>query len=170
MRKIVIFIASSLDGFIARKNGDIDWLFTDEDYGYTKFYESIDTILMGRKTYEKISEFGDYPYKTKKAYVFSNSFNLTKDEDISFVGENIVDFTKKLQLSEGKGIWLVGGSEIIKLLLKSKVVNEIIISIQPIILGDGIPLFLKFDKPTELSLKNCINFNSGLVQLHYEVL
>ena len=82
---------------------------------------------MGRKTYERISEFGEYPYKNKKAYVFSNSFNLTKDEEIGFVGENIVDFTKKLQLSEGKGIWLVGGSEIIKLLLKSKVVNEIII-------------------------------------------
>ena len=125
---------------------------------------------MGRKTYERISEFGEYPYKNKKAYVFSNSFNLTKDEEIGFVGENIVDFTKKLQLSEGKGIWLVGGSEIIKLLLKSKVVNEIIISIHPIILGDGIPLFLKFDKPTYLSFKNCINFNSGLVQLHYEVL
>lgn len=170
MRQVVIFIASSLDGFIARRNGDVDWLFTDEDYGYTEFYESIDTVLMGRKTYDKIAEFDQYPYLAKKSYVFSKSFNPNKYDSVTFVSENLVKFTQQLRLSEGKDIWLVGGSEIIKLFVKSKMIDEIIVSIHPLILGDGIPLFLNNDEQINLKLKNCINFSTGLVQLHYEIL
>ncbi|MDQ3909707.1 MAG: hypothetical protein M3232_04815 [Thermoproteota archaeon] len=71
MRKIKLYIASSLDSYIASEGGGIDWLFTDEDYGYEKFYDSIDAILVGRKTYDQSLKFDEYPYKGKKVYVFT---------------------------------------------------------------------------------------------------
>lgn len=82
MRKIILFIASSLDGFIARESGDIDWLPKNTDSGYNDFYKSIDTVIMGKKTYNQVLTFGDYPYKDKKSYVFTRNNDLTKDENI----------------------------------------------------------------------------------------
>ena len=85
MRKIILFIASSLDGYIARENGDIDWLPETGSSGYDDFIKSVDTVVMGKKTYDQVLTFGGYPYKDKKSYVFTRNKNLTKDEDIEFV-------------------------------------------------------------------------------------
>jgi dihydrofolate reductase len=175
MRRIKMFIASSLDGFIAREDGSIDWLFTDDDYGYQEFYESVDAVIMGRKTFEKGLELGGgiNPTKDKKNYVFSRNQQslggMEKDDEVEFVGKDVRKFVEQLVDSSGKDIWLVGGSEIISILLKADLLHDIIISIHPKILGKGIPLFKNTEKEMNLKMINCKAFDSGLVQSHYTI-
>ena len=170
-----MFIASSLDGFIAREDGSIDWLFTDDDYGYQEFYESVDAVIMGRKTFEKGLELGGgiNPTKDKKNYVFSRNQQslggMEKDDEVEFVGKDVRKFVEKLVDSSGKDIWLVGGSEIISILLKADLLHDIIMSIHPKILGKGIPLFKNTEKEMNLKMINCKAFDSGLVQLYYTI-
>lgn len=168
MRKIILFIADSLDGYIAREDGDVSWLFTDQDYGYTPFLAGIDTVLMGRKTYDKLFDLGEYPYKDKKGFVFTREEGK-KGEYAEFVTGDIASFTKELKESEGKDIWLVGGGEIITLFLEHRLLDEIMLFIHPIIIGRGIPLLLPSDKESILELKRTESFSSGLTLLHYEV-
>ena len=169
MRKIVLFIASSLDGFIAREDGGIDWLFSDGDYGYSKFFKSVDTVIMGRKTYEVSLTFGDYPYNGKKVYVFTRKKSIRPDGNAEFVSDP-VSLCKKLKKLPGKNIWLVGGSEIVSVLINAGLVDEIILSTHPIILGSGIPLFNCIKKEIKMRLVKSVKFGSGLLQAHYVVL
>ena len=170
-----MFIASSLDGFIAREDGSIDWLFTDDDYGYQEFYESVDAVIMGRKTFEKGLELGGgiNPTRNKKNYVFSRNQQslggMEKDDEVEFVGKDVRKFVEKLVDSSGKDIWLVGGSEIISILLKADLLHDIILSIHPKILGKGIPLFKNTEKEMIRKMVNSKAFDSGLVQLHYTI-
>jgi dihydrofolate reductase len=171
MRKVKLFIASSLDCYIAREDGGIDWLFTDADYGYTKFYDSIDTIIMGRKSYDQSLTFDEYPYKGKKVYVFTHKkVRKNNKQDVEYIDTNIQDFVASLTQSIGKDIWLIGGGEIISVLLNAGLVDEIILSIHPIILGTGIPLLRNIQKEVNLKLENSLSFESGLTQLSYQVL
>lgn len=175
MRKIKLYIASSLDSFIAGENGTIDWLFSDADYGYAEFYNSIDTIFVGRKTYEQSLTFEEYPYKGKKVYVFTHNAKKQKDKytsDIEYIDRDIPEFVRGLiqQPVSNRDIWLLGGGEIVSLFLNADLVHEIILSIHPIILGKGIPLFNKIKKLVKLRLVKSSQFESGLVQLHYRVL
>ena len=102
MRKIKLFIASSLDGYIAKENGSVSWLPENADSGYGPFYSSIDTVLMGKKTYEQILTFGKYPYKDKTSYVFTRNTNQKKkDENVEFTSD-IEKFTEELISSSGK--------------------------------------------------------------------
>jgi dihydrofolate reductase len=168
MGEIVLFIASSLDGFIAAPDGSVDWLFTDNDYGYHDFFASVDTVIMGRKTYTQILEFGAYPYEGKKGFVLTRSHVPERDENVTFMGENIPDLIDALRQSPGKNIWLVGGGEIIKLFVQHHWIDRIILSIHPVILGDGMPLFLPTKaQPQWLKLQWVETFDSGLVQLSY---
>ena len=176
MRKIKLYIASSLDSYIAGENGNIDWLFSDSDYGYAKFYDSIDTILIGRKTYDQSLTFEEYPYKGKKVYVFTRSTEEKENKnvtyDVEYIDEDIPSFARLLiqQSSvEKKDIWLLGGGEIVSILLNAGLVDEIILSIHPIILGKGVPLFPSIKKRVKLQLQQSIPFKSGLVQLCYYV-
>ncbi len=179
MRKIKLYIASSLDSYIASEGGGIDWLFTDEDYGYEKFYDSIDAILVGRKTYDQSLKFDEYPYKGKKVYVFTHKANAEKknkknenSHDIQYIDNDIPGFVRRLiQQSVGdKGIWLVGGGEMVLIFLNADLVDEIVLSVHPIILGKGIPLFNNIKKRINLQLLKSIPFESGLVQLCYCIL
>jgi dihydrofolate reductase len=172
VRKVKLFIASSLDCYIAREDGGIDWLFTDADYGYTKFYDSIDTIIVGRKSYDQSLTFDEYPYKDKKVYVFTRKKvrKNNKEHDIEYIDTNIQDFVTSLTQSIGKDIWLLGGSEVVSALLNAGLVDEIILSIHPIILGRGIPLLRNIQKEVNLKLENSLSFDSGLTQLCYKVL
>ncbi|MBD2295567.1 dihydrofolate reductase [Anabaena sphaerica FACHB-251] len=169
MRKICLFIASSLDGYIATKSGDIDWLFTDQDYGYSEFFNKIDTLIMGNKTYQQILGFGEYPYPGKEAFVFSSTQHGEKDDHVTFVGEDLKNFISKLCQSSGGDIWLVGGSQVINYFLENKFLDEIIIAIHPILLGEGIPLFSgNNSKITQrLDLIDVKTYSSGLVQVYY---
>ena len=168
MRKVILFIASSLDGYIAREDGTIDWLFTDGDYGYKQFYDSVDTLLLGRKTYDQVLEFTKSPFEKKRCFVFTRQSNITNDHNLQFVNDPI-ERVKQLIRSSGKDMWLVGGSEIISVLLNADLINEIILSVHPIILGSGIPLFRSIQKLSCLRFLNSKTFESGLVQLHYEL-
>jgi len=167
MGKIILYIASSLDGYIARENGDVDWLPINSDSGYDNFYKSIDTVIMGKKTYDQILTFGDYPYKGKKSYVFTRNDSLTKDENVEFVS-NVEEFSRNLVSSKGN-IWLVGGSELFSAFLEHKLVDEIILSIIPTVLGKGIPLFQNINQEANLKLIKTTEY-SGFVELTYKVL
>jgi dihydrofolate reductase len=168
-----MFIASSLDGFIAREDGSVDWLFTDDDYGYQEFYQSVDAVIKGRKTFEKGLELGGgiNPTKDKKNYIFSKnrrpSNGKAKGDEVEYIDYDVIEFVEKLVYSSGKDIWLVGGSEIISILLKANLLHDIILSIHPKILGKGIPLFKNIWKEMNLKLINCKAYHSGLIQLHY---
>ena len=95
MRKVILFIGSSLDGYIAREDGTIDWLFTDGDYGYKQFYDSVDTVLVGRKTFNQVLEFSKSPFEKKKCYVFTKQSSLENTQNIQFVN-NIVETVRYL--------------------------------------------------------------------------
>lgn len=169
-RKIVLYIASSADAYIAGPNHEIDWLYHDQDYGYQDFYNSIDTTLMGMLTYQKILDMGgDFHFPDKTNYVFTKNSNRDKAEYVNFVHENIVDFVKNLKSQDGKDIWLVGGGVINTLFLNNKLIDKIVLSIHPIIVGNGIPLFTKEAQLTHYETKSSSSFNSGLVQIVMEL-
>ncbi len=167
MRKVILFIAASLDGFIAGRSGEIGWLFTDQDYGYVEFLRTIDVVVMGRKTYEQVLTFGKYPYKGIEGYVFSRSRAGAKDENVTFFSGDVSKLIQSLKAKPGKDIWLMGGSEMIRPFLEQDLVDEFVISIHPIILGDGIPLFRTPIPTRELHLTDCKGFDTGLVQVTY---
>lgn len=165
--KIILFIASSLDGFIAKENGGIDWLFSDNDYGYKEFYNSIGSILIGAKTYRQALTFGEYPFKDKKVYVFTRQPNLQPVENELFIDGNIIEFTRKLKEKRAKNIWLVGGGEINGIMLEAGLIDEVIISVHPVVLGKGIPLFSNVNSLKKMKFVSMESYPSGLVQMKY---
>jgi len=167
VRKIKLFIAASLDGYIAREDGSIDWLPQSGNSGYDEFYKTVDTVIMGRKTYAQVLTFGKYPYQDKKSYVFTRHVDSKKDENVEFVFET-EKFVKELVSSSGKDIWLVGGAEIVSYFLNHSFVDEIILSVVPVVLGKGIPLFKNIKKDTQLELIKTVEYDK-LVELHYKV-
>ena len=168
MRRIILFIACSLDGFIAGPNGEIGWLFSDQDYGYNDFFASVDTVLMGRKTFELAESFAEYPYKGKRCVVFTRHKSNAVRHGVEF-SASPVEFTKTLPGSQGKDIWLVGGGEIVSLFLANGLVDEIRLFVHPIILGNGIPLFKGISKKIGMELVEVKSYSSGLAELHYLV-
>jgi dihydrofolate reductase len=167
MSKLILYIATSLDGQIARKFGEVDWLFTDQDYGYTDFYNSIDRLIMGRNTYDQIQTFGDYPYPDKQSFVFSQISYISPYPYVTFVNHDLIEFVNSLKKTEGQDIWLVGGAKIAQCCLANHLVDKLILSIHPIILGDGIPLFTSSLPYLDLKLAYAQTFATGLVQLTY---
>jgi len=168
MRKIILFIASSLDGYIAKENGDIDWLPENTTSGYDDFYKSIDTVIMGKKTYDQVLTFGDYPYKDKKSYVFTRNNDYSKDENTKFVYD-VDKLVKDIISNSGTNIWLIGGAEIISTFVNLGFVDEIILSIIPVILYKGIPLFKNIQREVKLELIKTTDYDA-LVELHYKIL
>jgi len=164
MRKIILNIATSLDGFIARKNGSVDWLpkidNTEEDFGIKEFLDSVGTVVLGNTTYKQYKA----PYPNKKCFVFSRK-NSGKENNITYVNNNAKDFLKSLNEEDGN-VWLVGGADIVKEFLKDNLIDEFIITIIPVVLGEGIPLFRDGEHP--LKLLNSKSYDSGVVQLHYQ--
>lgn len=158
----------SLDGYISRKNGSIDWLdkfnASGEDMGYMEFVKSIDTVVMGNTTYQQILGFDcDYPYKNQKGYVFSSK-RSGKDENVTFVSGDIKGFVDKL---EGN-IWLVGGANLVDQFLKYNLIDEFILFTMPILLGSGIKLFDGTNKELSLIIKKTKAYKSGVIETHYE--
>lgn len=170
VRKIVYFVTSSLDGFIARPNGAIDWLIQaegDEDFGFSRFLESIDTVIQGRHTYEHVLSFGPYPYANQKNYVFSRK--LLQCQHAEIVRQPVADFVRWLRIQPGKDIWLVGGGQLAAAFLEAGVIDELKVFIQPILLGEGIPLVGHIGRDTRLTVKHSHAFRQGLVQIDFEV-
>ncbi len=167
MSKIIVYIATSLDGYIAREDGSIDWLPESAESGYDAFYKSIDTVIMGKTTYDQVLTFGEYPYKDKKSYVFTTT-NQKKNENVEFVSD-VNKFVKDRFNGMGKNIWLVGGAQIITSFLKQKAVDEIIVTIIPVILGKGLSLFKNTESEIKLELIKTKKY-AQLVDLHYRIL
>jgi len=169
MRKLKHFIATSLDGYIATPTGGVDWLFHDQDYGYSEFIAGIDTVIMGRKTYETSISFGEDVYPGKKAYVFSRTRPISHNRNYTFVVEQKpADFVKQLLAEPGLDVWLVGGGEITRELLDAGLIDHFVVSVHPVLLGDGIPLFPRGFARTQLKHTRTIPYSTGLVQSHYD--
>jgi dihydrofolate reductase len=175
MRRIILYIAASLDGYIARTDGNLDWLtdkkynIPDEDFGYTAFMQTIDTTLMGHSTYKAVLGLEmPFPYSDKKNYVFSRSEHADT-EHASFVKDNPVEFIEKLKEQDGKDIWLIGGGQLNSQVLNAGLLDEIILTYIPIILGKGIKLFSDEANEHKLKLKPTEGnqYRNGFVQLKY---
>lgn len=171
-RKLVVFIAASLDGYIATKEDSLDWLFKVEgegDNGYSEFYETVDTVVMGKRTYDWLmnENLKEFPYKNKECYVYTRSA-MEDTENVKFVNGDVKEFVENLKRKNGENIWIVGGGELLQSFIQEKLIDEFIITIAPIILGSGISLFREGDYQVDLSLLGTKNFNQ-FVELHYEV-
>lgn len=169
--RLIFYGAISVDGFLARENHSLDWLIGTEgefDTGYEEFYESIDTILMGRKTYEQIlALMDDFPYKDKKCYVFSRTTHGS-NENVEFIDADITDLAKSLKEESGKRIWIVGGGEVLYPLLQERLVDEFFIQVAPTIIGRGIPLFIPGETENALRLLEVKQYKQ-FAELHYEL-
>lgn len=165
MRKILLNLCTSIDGFIEGANGEIDWCFTDQDYGMKDFLNRIDTIFIGRKSYEQLKEMAADAFSDKEMVVFTkNEDYLCKDRVFS---KGIASLIQSELASEGKDIWLFGGAELTNELLSYDLVHEMIISVHPLILGGGKPLFNSTGSRIHFELKDARTYSSGLVQQHY---
>jgi dihydrofolate reductase len=171
MRLIKYFVASSLDNFISRKDGSVDWLFMDQDYGMAEFFASVDVAAVGRKTYQKMLELmPQSPFSPGiKHYVFSRSLQSTPYEHVELVPGDTRGWAERVRSQPGKDIWLVGGGELVRDFLQQRLVNEIGIAIHPRLLGEGIPLFSTPYPETELELVRSKQYPSGLLQVFYRV-
>ena len=167
MRKVVLNLAVTLDGFIAGPNGEYDWCLTDDDYGMTDFLNSIDATLMGGRSYRVIADYGA-PYPELTNYVFTRTERNSPHDNVVFVSEEIPDFVRSLKLKKGKNIWLFGGSEIIHPLILEDLVDEMMLAIHPVLLGGGLRLFKGLDERKSFRLSDSITYPSGLVQLIYK--
>ena len=170
--KISVYIAMSIDGYIARKDGSIDWLeqghVGDEDYGFKKFFNSIDALVLGRNTYETVSAFDKWPYTGKRVIVLSDTLKEVRMETELFSGP-LTHLISMLHSDGIQHVWVDGGITISKF-LEAGLVDHITISIIPVILGSGIPLFSFMNIEQVCRFISTQSFPSGLVQLQYEVI
>ena len=174
MRKITFGGANSLDNYFARKDHSVDWLmWTNEVAEVTgEFWKTIDTILMGRKTYEvalKQSKGKSNPYHGIKSYVFSRTLKRSEDESVEIVSTDAAEFVRKLKQEEGKDICVMGGGDFAKTLFEADLIDEIGFNIHPVLLGQGIPLFHEMTRQINLELINCKTFKNGCVLVTYKV-
>lgn len=173
MRKIVVYIATSADGFIARPDGSVDWLNRPRgagDYGMGAFRRSIDAILLGRKTYEFGLKYGARFGERPKHYVFSrNVTGLVRAPGVEFINEEPATFAKRLRGQPGKNIWMMGGASLIGAFIDQDQIDEFIIHVIPTLIGEGIPLLNPRRREIQLSLRSWKHFSDGVVRLHYLV-
>ncbi|RRB07425.1 dihydrofolate reductase family protein [Larkinella rosea] len=167
MRKVKLYIASSIDAYIAGPNGEIDWLFTEGEFGYNAFMETIDTTLMGHDTYKLVAGFNDFPYKNQTNYVFTRNPTTPEAPYVQFVSEDVASFVEQLKQQDGKDIFLIGGGQINAILLEAGLIDELQVFVHPIILGKGIPMFQPTSKPDVWQFVETKAFECGLVELHY---
>lgn len=174
MRKLSLFIAASLDGYIAKPNDDLSFLKLvekeGEDYGYAAFTAGIDTIILGRKTYDYVlREIGTSHYDNgqRDVYVITRTAQPPKGRTTFYTG-NLNDLVQQLKSGRGKNIYCDGGAEIINTLLQHDLIDEFIISIIPVLVGNGTRLFKDNRPEQQLEFINAKSFESGLIQLHYQ--
>ena len=178
-RKIIVYIATSADGFIARPDGSVDWLDRPRpkgNYGMGAFYKSIDAVLWGRKTcdialdFQKKGVTGSAFDTRVKNYVFTRSLlQSPAPAGVEFVSEPIKAFATRLREKKGKDIWMMGGAGIIASFLDEGEIDELILSVIPTLIGEGIPLIAPRHRTVPLTLVSCTKFTDGVVKLHYSV-
>ncbi len=173
-RRVILDLAVTLDGFIEGKNGEVDWCMMDSEMGFINFLNQIDTILYGRKSYDLWGQFTPGNSDTdiekemwelvhsKEKYVFSRT-----QKGQNFIGNNIAEEVKSLKNKPGKDIWLYGGASLITTFINLGLVDEFRLSVHPVILGEGKPLFIDVKQRLNLKMIHTRKFSSGVVQLIY---
>lgn len=175
MRKLILGLAITLDGYIEGRNGEYDWCFTDQDYGLNEFFKRVDALFMGRKSYEMMQQYANpdtgemipgMPKMTE--YVFSNTLTSVKPGSLLISGDSMAQ-VRTIKAQPGKDIWLFGGASLTDALLKEGLVDEIWMSVHPILLGNGKRLFQEQNHRTQLTLLESKTYETGLVSLRYRV-
>jgi dihydrofolate reductase len=171
MRKVILGLAVSLDGFIEGPSGEYDWCFTDQDYGMSEFFAEIDSTFVGRKTFEMMQQMPDqgeagFPKLTE--YVFSNSLERVNGDTVLIKGD-IREQVMDIKRQHGKHIWLFGGAGLTTSLMNLGLVDELWLSVHPVLLGSGKPLFSELNNRITLQLLDSKTYNTGLVSLRYTI-
>ena len=173
-RNVIVHIATSADGYIARPDGDLEWLTSrpkpEGFYGLSAFMGSIDTKLIGRKTYEMSRRLGAKFDSTNPTIVFSRHAQpIDLPSGVQWVKGGIGKFVSRLREQPGKDIWLMGGGELIASFLDENAIDEFVMTVVPVFIGDGIPLIARRHRHVPLDLQSVERFEDGVVQLHYRV-
>lgn len=174
MRKVTFGGANSLDNFIARKDEAVDWLLWSKEANsiMAAFWKTIDTIVMGRKTYEvalKHSKGHGNPYANMDTYVFSRTLKKSADREVEIISSDAAEFIHDLKKREGRDICVMGGGLLAKSLFEADLIDEIGFNIHPVLLGAGIPLFHEMEHQIDLELLECKAFKNGCVYVSYRV-
>ena len=171
MRLVTFGVANSLDNFIARHDGAVDWLVWDDEVAaITKeFWKTIDTVVMGRKTYEVAARSGGGAYPGVKNYVFSRTLKQPRSKKVEVISQDAADFVRRLKSEPGKGICVMGGGELARSLFQARLIDEVGLNIQPVLLGDGIPLFYEMEEQLDLELLEHKRLRNGGLFVFYRV-
>ena len=172
MRTLKYYVASTLDGFIAHEDGSFDGFAWDDEVvaDFLDSYNEFDIVLMGRKTYEVgLKEGKTSPYPMMQQYLFSRSLPKSPDDNVTLVSGHAIDLVRTLKNQNGKAIWLCGGSNLASQLLSEKLIDEVVIKLNPVIFGSGIPLFEKSITQTQLICQNIKKYECGILLIHYHV-
>ncbi len=174
MGNLILYIAASLDGFIARRDGAVDWLDSfnqpGEDYGYKALLERIGTIVMGGNTYRQVLGFGVWPYAEQRAIIVTTQpLENPPGENIHAFAGDVGELVRREKEHSSKDIWLIGGGQLIGAFLAQRLVDEYMISWIPVFLGSGIPLSSGVDVDTSMRLIGETSFSNGVLQAHYSV-
>ena len=169
-RKLILYIATSLDGYIAKPNDDLDFLNIvqkeGEDYGYSAFISTVDTVIVGRKTYDWVLKQTDFPHADKNTYIITRTERTSVGRTTFYTG-NLKELVSQLKSEKGETIFCDGGAEIVNELLNDQLIDEWIISVIPILVGNGTRLFKDGRSEQQLELISIQSYDTGLVQLHY---
>jgi dihydrofolate reductase len=171
MRKVIFGGANSLDNYFARKDDAVDWLLWGEEVRSisTEFWKTVDTVVMGRRTYEVALRSGTTSFPMVKNYVFSSTMKESTDKKVEIISEDAADFVQNLKNQKGKDICVMGGGLLAKSLLDANLIDEIGLNIHPVLLGSGIPIFHEMKKQINLELLDCKPFKNGCVFVSYRV-
>ncbi|MGE5423793.1 MAG: dihydrofolate reductase family protein [Syntrophothermus sp.] len=171
-RRVIIYVATSLDGYIATAEGELNWLAlaekANEDYGYSDFIKNIDTVIMGRKTYDKVRSFGiEFPHKDKQLIILTRQ-KFPPLENTTYYDGDLEKLIRELKSQPGKNIYVDGGTDVIHQMMISNLVDEFIITVVPILLGHGMPLFMDHRPEMQIRHISTKTFDTGVVQSHYK--
>ncbi len=173
MRKVIFHAANSLDNFIARKDGAIDWILSGEEVAseMTELWKNIDTVVIGRKTYEPVLKSGtSFPtFPGVKNYVLSRTLQESSDKNVEIIQEDAAEFVRRLKHQECKDIFVMGGGLLAKTLLEAALIDEVGVNIHPVLLGSGTPLFHEMSNQMDLELIECKTLKNGCVSVTYRV-
>ncbi|MDX5428819.1 MAG: dihydrofolate reductase family protein [Bacteroidota bacterium] len=172
MRHVILYIATSLDGKIAKADGSVEWLENIPnpekiDHGYSEFLAEVDTVLMGYNTYEQVKSFGEWPYPDTSNYVFTRKEDMDDTEEVTFIESDPVEFIRELKGLPGKNIWLVGGGKLNHYFLKNHLIDQIRLFVMPVALGTGIGLFDNLEIEHYFDVRRVIPYSTGAVEIEY---